>query len=190
MRSEFASRLRQYRVPRGFKTARMFAQALQIDENRYTRYERAEVEPDFALLVRMCTLLGVTPNDLLGFPASMCSQAGSVDGEADEDAAQFAPVTPGANGMAMCSLSASRSLAWRIACQLTPPPAGAVDEVEPVELLRRTCRVFAEIEADPFAFAARASDNELLSVLAKERQLEIVAGLNELLGGIPAASRN
>ena len=65
-RLEFARRLRELRIPKGFRTARSLAKALSIDENRYTRYERAEVEPDLDLLLRICGKLGVTPNDLLG----------------------------------------------------------------------------------------------------------------------------
>ncbi|MBS0244706.1 MAG: helix-turn-helix transcriptional regulator, partial [Proteobacteria bacterium] len=51
-RAEFARRLRELRIPRGFRTARSLARALEIDENRYTRYERAEVEPDLDMIRR------------------------------------------------------------------------------------------------------------------------------------------
>ena len=67
-RAFFAERLRTLRIPRGFRTARSFAKALDIDENRYTRYERAEVEPDLSLIRRICVMLGVSPNELLGLP--------------------------------------------------------------------------------------------------------------------------
>ena len=75
-RLEFARRLRELRVPRGFRTARSLARALSIDENRYTRYERAEVEPDLDLLRRICAMLGVTPNDLLGIDGDLPLSAG------------------------------------------------------------------------------------------------------------------
>jgi len=65
-RLEFARRLRELRIPRGFRTARSLARCLEIDENRYTRYERAEVEPDLTMIRRICEALNVTPNDLLG----------------------------------------------------------------------------------------------------------------------------
>lgn len=64
-RLEFARRLRELRIPRGFRTARSLARSLDIDENRYTRYERAEVEPDLTMIRRICETLNVTPNDLL-----------------------------------------------------------------------------------------------------------------------------
>jgi transcriptional regulator with XRE-family HTH domain len=66
VRLEFAKRLRWWRTARGFVRARDFASVLGIKENRYTRYERAEVEPNLALIHKMCETLRVSPNDLLG----------------------------------------------------------------------------------------------------------------------------
>jgi transcriptional regulator with XRE-family HTH domain len=66
-RARFASQLRRLRVQKGFTTARQFAGAIGIDENRYTRYERAEVEPSLTVLLKICETLGATPNDLLNF---------------------------------------------------------------------------------------------------------------------------
>nr|PZN79150.1 MAG: hypothetical protein DIU57_15275 [Pseudomonadota bacterium] len=62
--SAFAMRLKQLRVLRGFRTARAFAQALGIDENRYTRWERGEVEPSVAMLAKMAEVLNI-PVDIL-----------------------------------------------------------------------------------------------------------------------------
>lgn len=62
--SAFAIRLKQLRVLRGFRTARAFAQALEIDENRYTRWERGEVEPSVAMLAKMADVLNL-PVDIL-----------------------------------------------------------------------------------------------------------------------------
>ena len=69
IRLQFAKRLKQLRTEKGFARARTFAKALGIEENRYTRYERAEVEPSFTLFHRMCQALQVSPNDLLCFTA-------------------------------------------------------------------------------------------------------------------------
>ncbi len=65
-REDFARRLRELRILRGFRTARSLARALEIDENRYTRYERAEVEPDLEMIRRICATLSVFPGELLG----------------------------------------------------------------------------------------------------------------------------
>jgi transcriptional regulator with XRE-family HTH domain len=67
VRLEFAKRLRRLRTEKGFPKARLFAKRLGIEENRYTRYERAEVEPNLTLICRICQTLGITPNDLLDF---------------------------------------------------------------------------------------------------------------------------
>src|SRR5262245_66083095 len=67
VRSQFAKRLKSMRVQSGFERARYFAKALGIEENRYTRYERAEVEPSLTLIHKICELLRVSPNELLGF---------------------------------------------------------------------------------------------------------------------------
>lgn len=67
VRLQFAKRLKQLRTEKGFLRARTFANALGIEENRYTRYERAEVEPSLTLIHRMCETLQSSPNELLGF---------------------------------------------------------------------------------------------------------------------------
>jgi transcriptional regulator with XRE-family HTH domain len=46
VRTRFGLRLRKLRLEAGFKTERAFAHALDMEENRYTRYERGEVEPN------------------------------------------------------------------------------------------------------------------------------------------------
>src|SRR5262245_57866586 len=66
-RERFASQVRHLRAQKGFATARSFARALGIEENRYTRYERAESDPSLTLIPNMCEILGVSPNELLGF---------------------------------------------------------------------------------------------------------------------------
>jgi transcriptional regulator with XRE-family HTH domain len=64
-RREFSKRLRMLRLAEGYDTAREFARALQIEENRYTRWERAETEPDISNILRICQILNVDPNALL-----------------------------------------------------------------------------------------------------------------------------
>jgi transcriptional regulator with XRE-family HTH domain len=66
VRLHFAKRLKQLRTEKGFIFARTFAHALGIAENRYTRYERAEVEPSLTLIHKICSTLRVSSNDLLG----------------------------------------------------------------------------------------------------------------------------
>src|ERR1700733_8648649 len=84
VRSQFAKRLKIIRTQKGFHRARYFASRLGIEENRYTRYERAEVEPRLTLIHKMCETLNVTPNELLGFGAAGQQAVGFADASADE----------------------------------------------------------------------------------------------------------
>ena len=64
-RRDFSQRLRMLRAAKGYDTAREFSRALQIKEDRYTRWERAETEPDICHLLRICQVLHIDPNELL-----------------------------------------------------------------------------------------------------------------------------
>jgi transcriptional regulator with XRE-family HTH domain len=66
-RAQFARRLRSLRTKKGFKHARAFALKLGLEENRYTRYERGEVEPNIATIHAICRVLRTEPNDLFGY---------------------------------------------------------------------------------------------------------------------------
>jgi transcriptional regulator with XRE-family HTH domain len=67
VRIEFSSRLRRLRLEHGYPHARAFAEAIGIEENRYTRYERGEVEPNLAVIAAICRTLGITPNEPFGY---------------------------------------------------------------------------------------------------------------------------
>ena len=64
-RVAFARRLEAARIAAGYDTKRSFANALGIEEARYTRYERAETEPDIPTLVGIKKLTGVSLDVLL-----------------------------------------------------------------------------------------------------------------------------
>ena len=64
-RLQFAKRLREARERRQYRAR--IRQDAWLDEEKYARYERAEVEVPVGLLKRMCALLGVSADELLGF---------------------------------------------------------------------------------------------------------------------------
>lgn len=128
----------------GFPTARSFASALEIDENRYTRYERAEVEPDLGLFNRMCLLLSVTPNDLLEMPAAAPTPVGFAEGTGPAPS-PGEPAT-GAN-------SKRRALAWQLAVELERLEGNA--DTSELAKLGRVSRIFAEIDPDPYSFVTQ-----------------------------------
>jgi DNA-binding XRE family transcriptional regulator len=63
-RKNFAKRLSALRQLR-YKTATEFAKLLGIEPQRYMKWEKGLAEPSFEWLLRLCQLLGCTPNFLL-----------------------------------------------------------------------------------------------------------------------------
>jgi transcriptional regulator with XRE-family HTH domain len=171
VRVVFARRLKALRIPRGYATARSFAVALEIDENRYTRYERAEVEPDLSLLVRICVLLGVTPSDLLDVPGQIAGAGGFAEGA-------VAPLAnAGANGSS--NTTRRRALAWQVAEEIAKldlsPPGHALENVG------RVSRLFAEITADPFSFVTRMTAERRFESLDQGRATRLGHMIDELI---------
>ena len=163
IRTTFAKRLKALRIPRGFSTARSFANALEIDENRYTRYERAEVEPDLSLLVKMCSLLEVTPNDLLD--TSVGSHlAPSVSDSTSVPILQVMSARRPSNGHENANANMLKSaLAWRLAeevAKLEKP-----GDLNPIDKVGRVSKLFAAIEADPFSYIASITTDPRISAL-------------------------
>jgi transcriptional regulator with XRE-family HTH domain len=74
IRTAFGERLRTLRTARGHSTARAVANLTGLDENRYARYERGEVEPSLATILKLCRALEVEPNELFGYPPSKSRQ--------------------------------------------------------------------------------------------------------------------
>jgi transcriptional regulator with XRE-family HTH domain len=189
VRLHFAQRLKELRAARGFRTARSLAQALDIDENRYTRYERAEVEPDLTLVMRICEALRATPNDLLlgwaqpgadrpleGFAEK--AEAASPDPRQAELAAAGAEVSG--------RRASPRALAWRLAGELARSRAPSE---APLTTLRTKFRLFTEIERDPFSFISRLAEDPALSGLEAPEQARIAALMDDLMAAVSSAHR-
>lgn len=175
IRVRFARRLKELRVPRGFPTARSFALALGIDENRYTRYERAEVEPDLSLIARICGLLGITPNDLLEVPAE------TVGGFAEPSGASPAA---SAGEIGKAAGSPRRALAWQLAVELERLNGAA--ESGDLDKLARTSRLFSDIDADPYAFVVQMSGDPRITSLDATTSARVGAAAGQLMAAINA----
>ena len=159
--SQFAQRLKDMRTQRGFDRARYFAKSLGIEENRYTRYERAEVEPSLTLIHKMCETLRVSPNELLGF-----AELGT------ERPCEPAPGLAEARGRRACGADGERhrgrtpssSLAWqpRVGGRRHPPRAQRQIR-RPRAIRSRRCarpaRCFAACRHDPFGTVAEIVDD-------------------------------
>lgn len=147
-RAHFARQLRQFRVARGHRTARSLAKVLGIGENRYTRYERAEVEPDLALLQQVCQVATVTPAQLL-LPDKQTTRRNTLpNGSVGLEGAALHP------GRDASLRTAVEALTWRLASAVITcrnradePPVGAV---LPQVQLQETTALYRQLSEQPF----------------------------------------
>ena len=178
VRSRFAQRLKALRLQRGFDRARFFAKTLGIEENRYTRYERAEVEPSLTLIQKMCDTLRVTPNDLLGF-----AEAGGnhplLPARGPTDTASLA--THKHDALAGSTRpDPAHALAWRLASEtvaIRREHSGTAPAADPLETFREAGRLFAQLQATPFGAVAEIVGDPSLKTAAAEKK----AALAELI---------
>jgi transcriptional regulator with XRE-family HTH domain len=164
VRSQFAKRLKTMRVQSGFERARYFAKALGIEENRYTRYERAEVEPSLTLIHKICEVLQVSPNELLGFIDARSAPAlGFSEPPADYEAAS-AP-----------SERHLETLAWRLASEVAAVRNGhrGREPGDPFAVTRDTGKLYQSLLKDPFNTMASIVAEESLKGLDAERRAEL-----------------
>jgi transcriptional regulator with XRE-family HTH domain len=179
VRLHFAQRLKELRAARGFRTARSLAHALDIDENRYTRYERAEVEPDLALLMRICETLGATPNDLLaGWPQASAEAPLAGFAEKAEAGGLGAGRSPPGAADRDVPRNRPRALAWQLAGEIARLRARPD---APLTNLQTKSRLFSEIERDPFAFISRLAEDPALAALDRHDQARIAALIDDLI---------
>ncbi|HEU4377078.1 MAG TPA: helix-turn-helix transcriptional regulator [Hyphomicrobiaceae bacterium] len=192
VRAQFAKRLKIIRTQRGFDRARYFAKSLGIEENRYTRYERAEVEPSLTLIHKMCATLHVTPNELLGFAEfndEGAFQTGPGMGEL--------PGTPPKGQPHAAGNGNSGSLAWRLATEAAcigseqASRGKALDD--PLANFRETAALFQKLQADPFGTVAEIVDDPAVKGAPAARKTaiaELIRAFTESASGkAPARSR-
>ena len=175
VRSQFAQRLKSLRTQRGFDRARYFAKSLGIEENRYTRYERAEVEPSLTLIHKMCEMLRVSPNELLGFGEFRHAHLGNVPGLAETPAGEMRHDDDGDSDIAGKGARPLSSLAWNLASEavaMRHEHGGGKSKVpaDPLALLRETSTLFSGLQAEPFeTVTAILGDPALKDVEAKHK---------------------
>lgn len=163
-------------MQRGFQRARYFAESLGIEENRYTRYERAEVEPNLTLIHKMCEMLGVTPNELLGF-------AGLEKKGAPASAASFAE----APAEDIDSERAAGSSAWRLAFELTAVMRERGSDKgtgDPLQNFRDTARLFQRLQSNPFVTIAEVLEHDALKGLKADRKTELAVLIRTFTDGL------
>jgi transcriptional regulator with XRE-family HTH domain len=187
VRSQFAQRLKEMRVQSGFPRARYFAKSLGIEENRYTRYERAEVEPSLTLIHKMCETLRVSPNELLGFAETgglpipgLAESPSREDGTVEDFRARQLGL-----------------LAWRLASETVAfrkmHRTTAKASSDPLATTRETAKLFQMLQSDPFGTVAEIAADDALKNLDSERKAELAdlieAYTETVAKTVPATSR-
>jgi transcriptional regulator with XRE-family HTH domain len=189
VRSQCATRLKALRAQRGFDRARYFARSLGIEENRYTRYERAEVEPSLTLIHKMCETLQVTPNELLGFAEASAVPPGFTEGAQPEVAQQR-------DAQAASGRDAWQSLAWRLASQAVAlrqeHPRKKGGAADPFEVMRETTKLHRRLHSEPFATVGEiVADPALKNADAKRKRAlaELIRAYTESVAEAALTSR-
>lgn len=150
------------------------AAALDIDENRYTRYERGTTEPSFELIVKMCRLLATTPNNLFEFQELRQPSPSSIAGFSAQPQPPFLdrpqPTGPGEAQAQQPPPSTMQiaAAAWRLSAEvqrLQERLSGSVADQGSNELaaIRQTAKLFEELKGDPFGTIARLSNDPVLA---------------------------
>jgi transcriptional regulator with XRE-family HTH domain len=181
VRAQFAKRLRLLRAQQGYERARHFAKALGIEENRYTRYERAEVEPSLTLIYEICQKLAVTPNELMGF--------------AELEAGKPVPPPPAPAAVPADAVAAEgtragdlKAVAWHLAGEVAQLQADlrgrAKPPADPLRLMRDTARIYSRLEQDPFGTVAEIVANPALQDIAADRKLKLASLIEAYTAGV------
>jgi transcriptional regulator with XRE-family HTH domain len=157
------------RTQKGFPRARYFAKTLGIEENRYTRYERAEVEPSLTLINKICEVLQVSPNELLGIPRH---RAHPGPGFGEEEQATLGARDPSGERHV-------EPVAWRLATEVVAvrnahPGAGGRPSNDPLAAMGETTKLFQQLLKDPFNTVAGIVAEGALQALDPERKAELV----------------
>lgn len=169
-REKFPQNLRLLRISRGFVRARHFAEAIGIGENRYTRYERGEAEPNIDLIYKICDVLKAAPNDLFGIGEDRNILRGEpLPRPGFADLPQAAPSNS--------TLSRDRQAAgWELARELAVLEVGE-GHGTPAERLKATAAIFLELDRSPFHVIARI----LASPAAAAKPAEALQDINDLV---------
>lgn len=162
----FASRLRRLRQERGYAAARHFAQALGIPENRYTRYERGDSEPDLDDLYLFFEHLPASPNELFGVDGGKPPLKPTPGFEAGpQEPLLSSDDTVRSSGDGVSSIRPSRrsdadAAAWALATivirhKRSKNSGGSVRETMTLAELRETGLLFKALCRDPYETVAR-----------------------------------
>ena len=175
-----AEQLKRLRRAKGHATARGFAQALGISENRYSRYERGEAVPKLDLVWAICNELSITPNELYGWDPGISPPPVRQTHSGQAAQAGMAE-TPAAysHGSGNPALDLA---AWRLAVSLaeatSPPSAGKLHG------MRATADLFLQLKKDPLEAVARCLQSLDTQISHPDREARIATEVEAFLAAV------
>jgi len=194
VRSLFAKRLKSIRTQRGFPRARYFAKTLGIEENRYTRYERAEVEPSLTLIHKICQTLGVSPNELLGYAEfkpqrPLEATPGVAEESRDASFGHQSDRGTGAGGTAPDPLG---SLAWSLAAETVAirhqHASRGKSASDSFSILQETSALFSSLRAEPFKTVAEIVNDRALKEVEAAHKAKLAQLVQSFTDGVTEAA--
>ena len=190
-------RLKSRRMDAGFATAREFAVALGLSENRYARYERGHSEPNIELLLRICRLLDVAPNSLLDYAASDEADSNKspafVASRGSQVLARPADFSSSATGLQEGALQTAGTpadaqfnvLMWRLAETyveaISRPSEGNAAKSRDFPQMKATANLFQKLHGDTLPTIAWILANPLLGNCPECLQRFVQVSSDELL---------
>lgn len=191
VRSQFAKRLKSIRSQRGFDRARYFAKSLGIEENRYTRYERAEVEPSLTLIHKMCETLRVSPNELLGF-GDVKQHPFDAPGLGEPPTAEIVHTSRAEPGVAESGDGPDPpgSLAWALAREavaIRHEHLRSKGGGDPLQMLQETGALFRSLQAEPFDVATQILEDRTLKDVDPKRKAKLAELMKAYTDSVSAA---
>lgn len=209
-KTTLAEQLKKFRLAKGHATARGFAAALGISENRYSRYERGEAVPKLDLVWAICIELGITPNELYGWDVQCAPQhignrgmSHAAPGLAEDDAhddlspSQVEGRAHREGGGRAASSSAVDLAAWQLAAALVGaargdvnPGAGGGPRAAPADsnlrAMRATADLFLQLKRSPLEALARLLQKLSLEPRPPETEARIAGEVRAFLAALGA----
>ncbi len=184
----FAKRLRELRIAHGFPKARHFAEAIGISENRYTRYERGNAEPNLDLIYLICDKLRISANELFGTP----ELAGTKTPGFSESPHVF-PAAPGEGdaaspktlGPADAPAAITDAEGWRLATELAAvrmkSSRNPNTSTDAFVQLRETAGIFTALRSDPYQTVATFLSDPALAAQPRKVQAQLNAQITRYI---------
>jgi transcriptional regulator with XRE-family HTH domain len=204
-KTTLAEQLKRLRLAKGHATARGFAKALGISENRYSRYERGEAVPKLELIWAICDVLKITPNELYGWGGEEFElrraggreqgHVGFAEAQPSTQVLDGASIIGSATSGGRGGSTGSDLAAWRLAslfASLGPAaatePAAGNESARKLASIRAAAENFVQLRRDPFEALARLLQAPHVSGLDPAIEARLSSEIEAFLAALGSSS--